>query len=196
MELQQQNMHGDGVWSSSLSTYYTKYTYFALLFFFFSLLHVHDALNLATFRKMLSSIFYEILAVLFPHDSLIHRTALQWHLALDNRKVSKKEKDSSPTYLAAVGTLVVYTLVASLLLHSVAVILPKVSINVWIFPCFDNFGDGLHLSSASRRFLLLLLLTCTIIHAFGLYTGRLLRCLTFRQSHHGGCIVAIRAADY
>lgn len=72
--------------------YYTKYTYFALLFFFFSLLHVHDALNLATFRKMLSSIFYEILAVLFPHDSLIHRTALQWHLALDNRSVQKRKR--------------------------------------------------------------------------------------------------------
>lgn len=59
---------------------------------FFFLLHVHDALNLATFRKMLSSIFYEILAVLFPHDSLIHRTALQWHLALDNRSVQKRKR--------------------------------------------------------------------------------------------------------
>lgn len=62
----------------------------SILFFF--LLHVHDALNLATFRKMLSSIFYEILAVLFPHDSLIHRTALQWHLALDNRSVQKRKR--------------------------------------------------------------------------------------------------------
>lgn len=90
-------------------------------------LHVDDALHLITLRQMFTSVLDEILAIFLPVDSFIYRAPFR-----------------------AIRALVVDALVPCLLLNSVAVVLPEISIQVRVIACLDNFGNGLHFPSSSR----------------------------------------------
>lgn len=109
-------------------------------------LDINNALHFVAVQEMLAPVFDQVFALILPGYCLVHGTTLEMDV---NHFAARLATSSAEAYLVAVGTLVINTLVTSLLLDCITVILPKVAINIWIFPCLDNFCNGLHFSSSS-----------------------------------------------